>query len=230
MLSRPLASAPPMWECYVFSQPGGMTTVSVPESDLRPARVTDPLERFRIGESGSAQRYRMQNAQNGLISLGQSQVSVQPHQASVVHKVAANYPRRFTLRDEVGLGKTIEAGMALIGIARQRRRRARSGDCAAQLDSAQFNLKTKFNETFSVLNTATVNSLRDNGYAGNPFANPEYPNILCSSRWVSGRRWRDLCAEASWDMIIVDESSPRAKASGRCDYGAVQAGSRPRAG
>ena len=215
-LSRPLASAPPMWECYVFSQSGGMTTVSVPESDLRPTQVTDPLERFRIGEIGSTKRYllrqvaqwyRTQNAQDDLVSLGQSQVSVQPHQVSVVHKVAANYPHRFMLCDEVGLGKTIEAGMALKEL------RARGGVERVLaivppnlVRQWQFELKTKFNETFSVLNTSTVNSMLADGYAGNPFANPEYPNILCSSRWVSGKRWRDLCAEAFWDMIIVDEA------------------------
>jgi len=214
-LARSLASSPPMWECYVFSQ-SGMTVVSVPESDLRPAQVTDPLERFRIGEIGSSKRYllrqvaqwyRTQNARDDLVSLGQSQVSVRPHQVSVVHKVAANYPHRFMLCDEVGLGKTIEAGMALKEL------RARGGVERVLaivppnlVRQWQFELKTKFNETFSVLNTATVNSMRDNGYAGNPFANPEYPNILCSSRWVSGRKWRDLCAEASWDMIIVDEA------------------------
>ena len=214
-LARSLASAPPMWECYAVSQ-SGMTIVNVPESDLRPAQVTDPLERFRIGEIGSAKRYllrqvaqwyRTQNSQDDLVSLGQSQVSVQPHQVSVVHKVATNYPHRFMLCDEVGLGKTIEAGMALKEL------RARGGVERVLaivppnlVRQWQFELRTKFNETFSVLNTATVNSMRADGYAGNPFANPEYPNILCSSRWVSGKNWRDLCAEAFWDMIIVDEA------------------------
>ena len=176
----------------------------------------DPLERFRAGEIGStkryllrqvAQQYRMQNLQDDLVSLGQSQVDIQPHQVSVVHKVISNYPHRFLLCDEVGLGKTIEAGMVLKEL------RARGG---AQRVLAivppnlvrqwQFEMRTKFNEPFAVLNTATVNNLRANGYQGNPFAHPDYSNALCSSKWVSNRRWRDLCTEAYWDLIILDEA------------------------
>ena len=212
----PTRAATPMWTCLVPSASGMPATVNIPESGLRPVAVTDPLGRFREKEIGSTKRYllrqvaqwyRTQNAQDDLVSLGQSQVSLKPHQVSVVHKVAANYPHRFMLCDEVGLGKTIEAGMALKEL------RARGGVERVLaivppnlVRQWQFELRTKFNETFSVLNTATVNSMRADGYAGNPFANPEYPNILCSSRWVSGGRWRDLCAEAFWDMIIVDEA------------------------
>ena len=211
-----IAQDPPRWACLVFSPSGIPTTVNVPESDLFIPPVTDPVERFKIGEIGStkrymlrqvAQRYRMQNSQDDLVSLGQSQVSIQPHQVSVVHKVAQNYPHRFMLCDEVGLGKTIEAGMALKEL------RAKS-DVERVLVMAppnlvrqwQFELRTKFNEEFAVLNTATVNNMRENGYAGNPFAHPEHPNVICSSRWVSGNRWRNLCVEAHWDMIIVDEA------------------------
>ena len=70
----------------------------------------------------------------------------------------------------------------------------------------QFEMSTKFNEPFAVLNTATVNNLQANGYHGNPFAHPDYPSLLCSSRWVSNPRWKDLCTEAYWDLIILDEA------------------------
>ncbi len=212
----PVAAATPTWRCQIFSSTGTASTANVPEADLRPLAMTDPLERFRAGEIGStkryllrqvAQQYRMQNLQDDLVSLGQSQVDIQPHQVSVVHKVISNYPHRFLLCDEVGLGKTIEAGMALKEL------RARGG---AQRVLAivppnlvrqwQFEMRTKFNEPFAVLNTATVNSLRANGYHGNPFAHPDYSSVLCSSRWVSNRRWKDLCTEAYWDLIILDEA------------------------
>ena len=211
-----IAQDPPVWACLAFSPSGIPTSVNVPESDLFIPPVTEPVERFKISEIGStkryllrqvAQRYRVQNSQDDLVSLGQSQVSIQPHQVSVVHKVAQNYPHRFMLCDEVGLGKTIEAGMALKEL------RVKS-DVERVLVIAppnlvrqwQFELRTKFNEEFAVLNTATVNNMRENGYAGNPFAHPDHPNVICSSRWVSGRRWSGLCVEAHWDMIIVDEA------------------------
>ena len=167
----------------------------MPEADLRSLAMTDPLERFRAGEIGPtkryllrqvAQQYRIQNLQDDLVSLGQSQVDIQPHQVSVVHKVISNYPHRFLLCDEVGLGKTIEAGMALKEL------RARGG---AQRVLAivppnlvrqwQFEMRTEFNEPFAVLNTATVNNLRANGYHGNPFAHPDYSNGF-RSVWDDG--------------------------------------------
>ena len=209
-------AAMPTWRCQIFSPAGPLSIANIPEADLRPLPITDPLDRFRLREIGDtkryqlrqvAQQYRMQNMQDDLVSLGQSQVDIQPHQVSVVHKVITNYPHRFLLCDEVGLGKTIEAGMVLKEL------RARGG---AQRVLAivppnlvrqwQFEMRTKFNEYFSVLNTATVNKLRADGYYGNPFAHPEYPSILCSSRWASNRRWKDLCAEAYWDLIILDEA------------------------
>ena len=213
---RPVAAAAPTWQCQIFSSTGAASTANVPEADLRPLAMTDPLERFRAGEIGSTKRYllrqvtqqyRMQNLQDDLVSLGQSQVDIQPHQVSVVHKVISNYPHRFLLCDEVGLGKTIEAGMALKEL------RARGGVQRVLaivppnlVRQWQFEMRTKFNEPFAVLNTATVNNLRANGYHGNPFAHPDYSNVLCSSKWVSNRRWKDLCTEAYWDLIILDEA------------------------
>ena len=211
------ATEAPAWLCQVFSQSGGIpSTANIPEADLRPVPVTDPLERFRYSEIGStrrylirqvAEQYRNQNLNDDLVSLGQSQVDIQPHQVSVVHKVISNYPHRFLLCDEVGLGKTIEAGMALKEL------RARAGVQRVLaivppnlVRQWQFEMRTKFNEPFSVLNTATVNSLRENGYHGNPFAHPDYSSVLCSSRWVTNPRWKDLCAEAYWDLIILDEA------------------------
>lgn len=217
VLNPTRATEAPTWLCQVFSQTGGSpSTANIPEADLRPVPVTDPLERFRTGEIGStrrylirqvAEQYRNQNLNDDLVSLGQSQVDIQPHQVSVVHKVISNYPHRFLLCDEVGLGKTIEAGMALKEL------RARAGVQRVLaivppnlVRQWQFEMRTKFNEPFSVLSTATVNSLREIGYHGNPFAHPDYSSVLCSSRWVTSPRWKDLCAEAYWDLIILDEA------------------------
>ena len=217
VLNPVAASATPTWQCQVFSSTGGMpSTVNIPEADLRPLPVTNPLDRFRANEIGSTkqyllrqvtQQYRHQNLHDDLVSLGQSQVDIQPHQVSVVHKVISNYPHRFLLCDEVGLGKTIEAGMALKEL------RARAGVQRVLaivppnlVRQWQFEMRTKFNEPFSVINTSTVNHMRNQGYNGNPFAHPDYSSVLCSSRWITNPRWRDLCAEAYWDLVILDEA------------------------
>jgi ATP-dependent helicase HepA len=61
----------------------------------------------------TARRHELEQLTNELVSLGQSRVDIKPHQVSVAHRVVTNYPHRFLLCDEVGLGKTIEAGMVL---------------------------------------------------------------------------------------------------------------------
>ena len=65
-------------------------------------------------------------------------------------------------------------------------------------------MKTKFNESFNVLNRDTLRYHESQGTAGNPFA--AYNSVLCSSRWVANPMWAKLCAEVDWDLVIVDEA------------------------
>jgi hypothetical protein len=110
-------SAPPRWQ-VIFD--GRLVTVA--EADLRPHVLDDPRSRMLEGRLGSARRfslavtarrYEIEQLTNDLVSLGESRVDIKPHQVSVVHRVITNYPHRFLLCDEVGLGKTIEAGLIL---------------------------------------------------------------------------------------------------------------------
>ena len=206
----PLQAEKPAWVCFVE----GGETINVPEADLRPLLITNPVERFKEDEIGSLQQYRLQQVTrwyqtlhlyDDLISLGQVGVDIKPHQVSVVHKVVDNYPHRFLLCDEVGLGKTIEAGMILKEL------RARGGAQRVLVivppnlvRQWQFEMKTKFNESFAVLNRDTVQFLANQGNTDNPFT---YENsILCSSGWVVNDKWAKACTEVDWDLIIVDEA------------------------
>ena len=140
-----------------------------------------------------------------LVSLGWIGVDIKPHQVGVVHKVISDYPHRFLLCDEVGLGKTIEAGMALKELeTRGGAQRVLAIVPPSIVRQWQFEMKSKFNESFSVLNTQTVRVLEDQGHSGNPFAASN--RVLCSSGWVSNPKWAELCAEADWDLVIVDEA------------------------
>ena len=69
-----------------------------------------------------------------------------------------------------------------------------------------FEMKSKFNESFAVLNTNTVRYLRNQGYEGNPFMHPDYPSVLCSSRWVATEIIAKLCVDVDWDLVIIDEA------------------------
>ena len=188
--------------------------VNVPEAGLRPVAITDPVGRFKANLIGPMKRYRLQEVtrwyrwmhhHDELVSLGHVGVDIKPHQVAVVHKVISNYPHRFLLCDEVGLGKTIEAGMVLKELrARGGAQRVLAIVPPSIVRQWQFEMKSKFNEAFSVLDTGTVRYLQNQGYTANPFTFEE--NILCSSGWVAIPKWAELCAAVDWDLIIVDEA------------------------
>jgi len=140
-----------------------------------------------------------------LVSLGQIGVDIKPHQVSAVHKVISNYPHRFLLCDEVGLGKTIEAGMILKELrARGGARRILIIVPPNLVRQWQFEMKSKFNESFSVLNTDTVRYMVGQRQADNPFT--YFDNVICSAAWLSNPQWGRQCSMVDWDLVIVDEA------------------------
>ena len=204
------SEAPPRWRVILNGR-----VVTVAEADLRPHVLFDPRTRVLEGRLGSprqfalaatARRYELEHLTNDLVSLGESRVDIKPHQVSVVHRVISNYPHRFLLCDEVGLGKTIEAGLVLKELrARGAAERALVIAPPSLVRQWQYELKSKFNEEFSILNTATVRFLRDTqGSKGNPFA--QFDSVIVSSSWISGDRWAKLAAQVQWDMVVVDEA------------------------
>ena len=211
--THPVESSPPVWQCLVVDAGGGWN-INIAEADLRPMPVNDPVQRFQQNKIGSLNKYRLHEATrwyrglhlyDELVSLGQIGVDIKPHQVSVVHKVISNYPHRFLLCDEVGLGKTIEAGMTLKELrARGGARRVLIVVPPNLVRQWQFEMKSKFNESFSVLNTNTVQYMKNQDQTGNPFT--YWDNVVCSASWVSDPRWANLCAAADWDLVIVDEA------------------------
>ena len=217
--------APPVWQTFVTPLTGPPPrTLNVPETDLRPVPIIDPVERFKSGNIGSLRRYRLRDIaqwyrelhlNDDLVSLGQVGVDLKPHQVAVVHRVISEYPHRFLLCDEVGLGKTIEAGMVLKELrARGGAERVLAIVPPNLLRQWQFEMKSKFNERFSVLNSATVAFLKNQGFDDNPFTYSD--SVLCSSRWIAHRKWAPLCAAVDWDLVIVDEAHHvRSRRNGR---------------
>ena len=208
-----VAPDPPVWRCLLLGDDSPYL-VNIEEADLRPIPITNPIDRVAAGKIGSLARYRLrevtrwyrtQHFHDDLVSLGETGVDLKPHQVSVVHRVVANYPHRFLLCDEVGLGKTIEAGTVVKELrARRVVQRVLAIVPPNLVRQWQFEMKTKFNEVFAILNTATVGYLQDQGKVGNPFLH--FACVLCSSRWVESPKWAKLCAAVDWDLVIVDEA------------------------
>ena len=136
LLHAQTTAVPPRWQVILD---GKLMTVA--EADLRPHVFDDPHSRIVEGRLGTARqfalavtarRYEIEQLTNDLVSLGESRVDIKPHQVSVVHRVITNYPHRFLLCDEVGLGKTIEAGMILKELRARGSARASPRHCSSE--------------------------------------------------------------------------------------------------
>lgn len=206
---------PPRWKVALPAANGQFLQKNVFESDLRPYRATSPVERMKVGQVVGprqanlalvARHYDLEHRTNDLVSLGQARVDLKPYQVAVVHRVVTNYPHRFLLCDEVGLGKTIEAGMIL----KELRARGHAGRTLIIVPPNlvrqwQFELKTKFNEPFSVLNSQTLKYLKNSGYEGNAFAWNN--SVIVSGAWITHHPdYAKAALEIDWDMVILDEA------------------------
>ena len=190
------------------------TTSSAVEMTLRRAAMRDPIARLKAGAIGTAEAFNLRSVtadtwyrhlHDDLVSLGSARVDLKPHQVSVVHRVISDYPHRYLLCDEVGLGKTIEAAM----IVKELRARGQASRVLILVPSGlvrqwQFELKTKFNETFAIFNRATLDYLRNKG-PSNPWL--DHDSVIASHSWASWtEERRDEIAAVPWDLVIVDEA------------------------
>jgi ATP-dependent helicase HepA len=199
---------------YGVRLPGGVQK-TVLEDGVRGAVITDPLQLLRAGTLDSARSVNLRTAATRLLfahqfdelsSLSNSRVEIKAHQVGVLHRVATSYPHRFLLADEVGLGKTIEAGLILKELkARGMAKRVLVLAPSGITSQWQFELKTKFNETFAQLNGLVVGALKANHPKENVWT--IHDNVIASATYASwdDRRAHEI-AVADWDLVIVDEA------------------------
>lgn len=81
-------------------------------SSLGDTRGAD-MRRHRARARFVADYWSMASASQGLLGVSSSAVTLYPHQVGVARRVLADPVQRYLLADEVGLGKTIEAGFII---------------------------------------------------------------------------------------------------------------------
>lgn len=136
---------------------------------------------------------------------GLSNARIEPafHQVMVALRVLSKSRPRMILADEVGLGKTIEAGLILKELrARQMVERVLIVVPASLQWQWQQELHSKFNEQFEVLDGAMLRSLSKRD--GNPWR--RYGNVICSLSLARREAHTERIIEAGWDLVIFDEA------------------------
>ncbi|MNZ47862.1 RNA polymerase-associated protein RapA [compost metagenome] len=162
----------------------------------------DRMSRFTLRyEALINQHQRRRNPTRGLAG---GKVSLIPHQLYIAHEVGHRYAPRVLLADEVGLGKTIEAGM----IIHQQLLSGRAQRVLILLPETLqhqwlVEMLRRFNLHFSLFDEERcIEAFAD---AENPFETEQL--VICSLDFLRKKRRRfEQVLEAEWDLLVVDEA------------------------
>lgn len=137
-------------------------------------------------------------------SLANARVHLNPHQIdAALFAFRSPYSRGVLLADEVGLGKTIEAGLVISQKWAERRRHIILIVPATLRKQWQMELSSKFHLPSFILETKSFNDMRKNDIH-NPFHNPGDRIILCSYQFAYAKR--DFVNQVDWDLVVIDEA------------------------
>ncbi len=128
-----------------------------------------------------------------------------PHQLYIAHEVARRMSPRVLLADEVGLGKTIEAGLIVHHqLLHERARRVLVVTPGPLVHQWLVEMLRRFNLQFSVFDEARWASLVEEGVS-NPFETVQL--LLCELDFICHDEMRlALALDAGWDLLVVDEA------------------------
>ena len=173
-----------------------------------PQRLGAFLDAVRWGTIASADTRTLQ-------APFRSGITIETYQLAPV-ALALTMPRvNLLIADDVGLGKTIEAGLVAQELLLRHRARRMMVVCPATLtDKWKSEMDEKFGLDFIILNAETLRELRrSHGLLANPFA--VFPRTIISLQWLRSPRVQRLLDEVLtpdsrhqgfFDLLIVDEA------------------------
>ncbi len=135
-----------------------------------------------------------------------ARVDLIPHQLRVAEIAASRRPPRILLADEVGLGKTIEAGLILARLlATGRVTRALVLLPGALVYQWYVELLRRFNLRFAIYDEERCEAIEQSGDGRNPFEDEQIVIADLAFLRDSGKRAEQALA-AGWDLAVVDEA------------------------
>ncbi len=149
---------------------------------------------------------RNQLAHAPLYGLVGTRTSLIPHQLYIAHEVANRYAPRVLLADEVGLGKTIEAGLILHQqLLTERVKRILIVVPETLVHQWLVEMLRRFNLHFSVFDEERYEMLEESDEQENPFHSEQL--ILCSLSFLGqNKKYFYAALDGDWDLLVVDEA------------------------
>lgn len=219
-----------VWELEVghsVSPAQGLPEALHPDSFDDPVTLAGFVDALRWGAVTSADPNRYQ-------APFWSGVNVEAYQLEPLRRALSAPRANLLLADDVGLGKTIEAGLVIRELLLRHRARTVVIVCPPSLSLKwQDEMREKFGLDFVIVNSELMAEVRrSHGLHANPFL--MYPRVIVSMAWLpqvrAQRLLRDVYSQASnpksakryaFDVLVVDEahhvapSSPSALSGGR---------------
>jgi ATP-dependent helicase HepA len=145
-------------------------------------------------------------AHSDLRGLVGARTSLIPHQLYIAHEVANRYAPRVLLADEVGLGKTIEAGLILHQqLLTERAQRVLIVVPETLLHQWLVEMLRRFNLQFSIFDEERCQAIESGSEQDNPFHTQQL--VLCTLEFLVNHPQRHQQAVAGdWDLLVVDEA------------------------
>lgn len=178
-------------------------------------QLNRPLDRLLSGQVDDNRWYELRtrawqnllrNYSSHLTGMTGARTSLIPHQVYIASEVATRYAPRVLLADEVGLGKTIEAGMILHHqLSTGRARRVLIIVPEALIHQWLVELLRRFNLFFSIFDEDRCEAISESTGFDNPFMAEQ--QVLCSLDLFTRnpQRFKQVL-ETEWDLLIVDEA------------------------
>lgn len=149
----------------------------------------------------------LQNGGNGIERLGntlfRSKIELTPHQINAaLFAFQSPFSKGSILADEVGLGKTIEAGIVIAQYLYEKKGKILIIAPASLLRQWEGELYEKFGIESVILDRKAFNSFRKQGYS-NPFVDLKKV-VICSYQACS--QFEEYIKHSVFDLVVIDEA------------------------
>ena len=149
--------------------------------------------------------------QSPIYGLAGCRTSLIAHQLYIAHEVSRRFAPRVLLADEVGLGKTIEAGLILHQqLLLERAHRVLIVVPESLVHQWLVEMVRRFNLMFSVFDEERCRAIEETdgegeGNGDNPFHSEQL--IICSLQFLVNNPHRcEQALQGEWDSLVVDEA------------------------
>ena len=168
------------------------------------AGALDELEMFDLRVE--ALRWRGEIRRSPARGFAGARIDLIPHQLFIGAEVSSRLMPRVLLADEVGLGKTIEAGLILHRLHLTGRADRVLVLVPEPLVHQWFvELMRRFNLLFSIFDEERCVAIEGDDETINPFADSQLV-LASASFFVENEKRRAQALAAGWDLVIVDEA------------------------